>query len=211
MTTKEKKTEKTEQASKGVKKGRTVADNAREAAPKKNGPTMAEAPIPTATAKTEKKARTAKKASVPGTDEILAEVRGIKDMVGKLLPSADNPDTVIDASADALRRLLSDLIERRLESVIKQVAEVRSEVPVSKFPEAEPLATRLDTLLGDLGAIRYEAEPLDYIDPLIHNVVGERRVENTPDGVILETVRPGYRTARGLIVAKAAVLVNRSA
>ena len=50
---------------------------------------------------------------------------------------------------------------------------------------------------------------MDFVDPLIHVVVEERRVDSAPDGVVLETLRPGYRTARGLVVCKAAVAVNR--
>ncbi len=68
---------------------------------------------------------------------------------------------------------------------------------------------RLERLLNSLGASRFTAEPMDFVDPLIHVVVEERRDDGTPDGVVIETVRPGYRTARGAVVSKAAVVVNR--
>lgn len=148
---------------------------------------------------------------IPGNDssDILAEVRDVKAMVGRLVPSTGGADSAVEASADSLRRVLSDLIERRLEPVIREVAEVRSAFPVLRLPEAKPVIARLDTLLRDLGAVRYEAERLDFIDPLIHKVVEERSDKEVADGAILETVRPGYRTARGIIVAKAEVVVNR--
>lgn len=211
MTAKEKKTGKTEKTGKKEKKEKAAAGAAKKAPAKKTGRAKAETPKPAAKATAKKKAPAAKKSTGAGTQEILAEVQSLKQMVGKLLPSEGGPNADVDASADALRRLLSDLLERRLESVIKELAEVRGAVPVLKFPNAEPVARRLDTLLGDLGAIRYDAEQMDYMDPLIHNVVGERSVKDAPDGVILETVSPGYRTVRGLIVTKAAVVVNRSA
>jgi hypothetical protein len=196
-------------AEKEKKTRKTAAAATKKAASTKTRRSTAKTAKPAAQAKTQKKAPPAKKAAADSTKEILAEVRSIKEMVGQIVPSAGDPHDVVDSSADALRRLLSDLIERRLESVIKGVAEVRGVVPSLKSPEAEPIVTRLDTLLGDLGAIRYEGERLDFMDPLIHNVAGERSDKDAPDGAILETVRPGYRTARGMIVAKADVVVNR--
>jgi molecular chaperone GrpE (heat shock protein) len=71
------------------------------------------------------------------------------------------------------------------------------------------MVERLDHLLETLGAVRFAAEPMDIVDPLIHVVLEERRDASAPDGVILEALRPGYRTARGLVVGKAAVAVNR--
>jgi molecular chaperone GrpE (heat shock protein) len=68
---------------------------------------------------------------------------------------------------------------------------------------------RLDSLLENLGAVRFEAETLDAVDPLIHVVVEEREQVDAPEGVIVQTVRPGFRTARGLVVCKAAVAVSR--
>jgi molecular chaperone GrpE (heat shock protein) len=52
---------------------------------------------------------------------------------------------------------------------------------------------------------------MDVVDPLIHAVIEERQQADAPDRVILETVRPGFRTARGVVVSKAAVAVNRRA
>lgn len=202
----------TEKERKTVKRSPGVAKETVARAPRGSrgtGRIMAEEAKPSATAKTEKKALPAKRTAGDSTEMILSEVRTLKEMVGRLLPSAGEPDAVMDASADALRRLLSDLIERRLESVIKEAAEVFGMFAVSKFPNSGPVVKRMETLLGNLGAIRYEAERLDFIDPLIHNVVAERSVKDAPEGVILDTVRPGYRTARGLIVAKASVVVNR--
>ena len=68
---------------------------------------------------------------------------------------------------------------------------------------------RIEALLSELGALRFEANRLDYFDPLIHQAVAERRDAAAPAGVVLETLAPGYRTGRGHVVAKARVAVNR--
>ena len=39
-------------------------------------------------------------------------------------------------------------------------------------------------------------------------VVEERRADGVPSGVILEAVRPGFRSGRGLVLARAAVTVS---
>ena len=66
----------------------------------------------------------------------------------------------------------------------------------------------IDELLHGLGALRFSAQPMDVVDPLIHAVVEERRAAGVPPGVILEAVRPGFRSGRGLVLARAAVAVS---
>ncbi len=138
--------------------------------------------------------------------DVLQEIRALKAMIDPLLTTRVEPDAALEGAVDSLRRLLSELLERRLESVAAQVADIRREAAASAPAE---LVDRLDALLDSLGAVRFEAESMDFVDPLIHIVIQERADNGVPDGVILETVRPGFRSARGAVIGKAAVCVNR--
>ena len=123
-------------------------------------------------------------------------------------PAATAPagTEALDGAVDSLRRLLSELIEQRLESVARDLAEVRRTLAAGG--ELATGLEQLDDLLDRLGAVRFTAEPLDVVDPLIHTVVAERPGNGAPRGVVLEVVRPGFRSSRGLVLAKAAVAVS---
>jgi molecular chaperone GrpE (heat shock protein) len=141
--------------------------------------------------------------------EVLQEIRGLRTVVEQLVTPVSATDAGLDATVDSLRRLLSELIEQRLESVIRDLADIRREAAGTAVQDGSRLLARLDELLESLGAVRFEAEPMDLVDPLIHVVVAERQQADVPAGVILETLRPGYRTSRGLVVCKAAVAVSQ--
>jgi molecular chaperone GrpE (heat shock protein) len=150
------------------------------------------------------------KAVAPGFEALARELRDLKRLVQPPGARSRNTtaagDAALEASVDSLRRLLSEAIEQRMESVVRELVEVHRELSA---PDAARAGERLGQLLDTLGALRFAAEPMDVVDPLIHTVVGERRDDSAPDGVVLETARPGYRTARGAVVSKAAVVVNR--
>lgn len=116
------------------------------------------------------------------------------------------PDEALDGSVESLRRLLSELIESRLDAVARDLAEVRR--VAAGGGETDAVLDRIDALLATLGAVRFTAEPMDAVDPLIHAVVAERPVAGVPKGVVIEVVRPGYRSTRGIVLAKAAVAVS---
>ncbi|MEI7880122.1 MAG: hypothetical protein WCI95_04520 [bacterium] len=111
---------------------------------------------------------------------------------------------------DALRRVLNDLMEARMNDVIRELVTIRNSA-ASAGGEARRIAEQMDALLSDLGAMRFEAERLEHVDPLIHTVSREVSDSSLPDGIIMETLRPGFHTPRGIIVAKALVAVNRRA
>jgi hypothetical protein len=115
-------------------------------------------------------------------------------------------DGVLDGAVDSLRRVLGDLLEARVESLARDLAELRREAAAGA--EREHLLELLDGVLARLGAIRFSAEALDVVDPLIHVVIEERRAPGVPRGVIVEAVRPGFRSGRGLVLCKAAVAVS---
>jgi hypothetical protein len=151
---------------------------------------------------------------------ILAELRGLRDLVQRLAPPdpapgrlafADDSDWALEGAVDSLRRLLSELIERRMESVVAELVAIRGEalaLPAVARGKGG-IIERMEEMLASLGAVRFDAEPMALLDPLIHTIASERYEEGVPDGVILETVRPGYRSARRVVLCKAAVVVNR--
>jgi hypothetical protein len=154
-------------------------------------------------------------ASEPGLQAIFGEIRTVKQMVEKLVTpfgsDGSRADAALESSVDSLRRLLSELIEQRMEAVVRDLVDIRRQAAAVAQRKGTGIIERLDQVLESLGAIPFEAEPMDAVDPLIHAVTGERQQADAPDGVILETVRPGFRTARGVVVCKAAVAVNRRA
>ena len=145
------------------------------------------------------------------TQRILAELASLRRMVEKISAPPPTADASLESSVDSMRRLLTELLESRMDPVIAEVAAIRSLAASETKGKIRAVVDRLDLLLNDLGAVRFEAQRLDYFDPLIHQVLAERHDMDAPDRVILETVVPGYRTGRGQVVAKAGVAINRRA
>ena len=145
------------------------------------------------------------------TQAILAELASLRRMLERLSAPPPSADAALESSVDSMRRLLTELLESRMDPVIAEVAAVRSLAASETKGRIRSVVDRLDLLLNDLGAVRFEAQRLDYYDPLIHQVLAERHDADAPDRVILETVVPGYRTSRGRVVAKAGVAINRRA
>jgi hypothetical protein len=143
---------------------------------------------------------------------VLREVRALRALVAPTAPrpSGVGVDQELDGAVDSLRRLLSELLERKLGALAGDLVAIRR-----ALTEGEPgmdvasAVARLDQVLDRLGVTQYAATRLDYVDPAIHDVVAERRVEQMPDGVVVETLRKGFRSATGLLIAKAGVAVNR--
>jgi len=94
-----------------------------------------------------------------------------------------------------------------MSSFLHDLASIRRSVPV----ESGDLLKSIDALMENMGGIAFAAEPLEHLDPVIYTVGREIQNPQIPDGVIVETIRPGYRTARGQILIKALVSINRRA
>ena len=109
---------------------------------------------------------------------------------------------------DALRRVLNDVMEARMNDVIRELVAIRN-TSAAAGGDARRVTEHMDTLLADLGAMKFEAERLEHVDPLIHTVTREVSDARLPDGVVVETIRPGFHTGHGIVVAKALVAVNR--
>lgn len=142
----------------------------------------------------------------PQFDTMLRELRDLKRFVQPPRPTKRKLDGALEESVDSLRRLLSEAFERQMEAVVRELVEVRRELWAGAGGHTDD---RLDRLLDDLGVSRFAAEPMNLVDPLIHTVVDERHDADAPNGVVLATVRPGYRSARGGVLCKAAVAINR--
>jgi molecular chaperone GrpE (heat shock protein) len=130
----------------------------------------------------------------------LAEVEHLREL------APQTADKIVEGAVDSLRRLLSELLEHQLEAVAGALADVRREVAAGAG--AERVLGLIDELMDRVGAVRFAAEPLDVVDPLIHVVVEERKAAGVPRGVIVEAVQPGFRNGRGLVLCKAAVAVS---
>ena len=163
-------------------------------------------------------------APLPGTADagiqaLRGELRDLKQMVQTLATQTSAlADTLrppaaasepLEGAMNSLRRLLSELLEDHVESIVKDVAEARREAASLAAGRGARVVERLDHTLEKLGAVKFEGETMDIVDPLIHVVVEERHEKTVPDGVILAALRPGFRTGRGLVVCKAGVAVNR--
>jgi hypothetical protein len=147
----------------------------------------------------------------PATQAILTELAALRRMLERMSAPPSSDDAALESGVDSMRRLLTELLESRLDPVIAEIAAIRTLAASEAEGKSGSVVDRLDLLLNDLGAVRFEAQRLDYYDPLIHQVLEERRDAVAPDRVILETVVPGYRTQRGRVVAKAGVAINRRA
>jgi hypothetical protein len=141
--------------------------------------------------------------------EILGELRELRAMVERTVRPPATADSTLEAGVDSLRRLLSEVMEQRLENHMAGLIDLRIAAVSSDCDDATTLTAHIDRLLYEMGAIRFEADRMDYVDPLIHEIVAEHHEAGMPDGVVVETLLPGFRTARGAIVAKAHVAVNR--
>ena len=169
---------------------------------------------PTASARTAPKtnlssktvaAKAPAKSESPAVDSLAREIAELRKTVeASLSPVASGSMDEIDA----LRRVLSYLFEAKTESIIRELVTIRhaaTAIPTGGRTIIDPL----DALLADLGATKFEAERLEHVDPLIHTIGREVRDEHLGDAVVVETLRPGFRTGRGLVMAKALVAVNR--
>lgn len=156
--------------------------------------------------------RTAKPPTPAAPDllaELLAEFRAHRARVETTPQPAPRTAALLDQSTETLRRLMGDLIEQRLESVIEQLVQLRLDLEDVSADGLSRIVQGLDRILDDLGAAPFEAETLDYFDPLIHLVIEERASPAGPEGTVAATLRPGFKTSRGRVVAKARVAVHR--
>jgi molecular chaperone GrpE (heat shock protein) len=125
----------------------------------------------------------------------------------------------LDRATATFQRLIAEVMDEKLAELAPPLVSLRSEMAqrVRTDGHSDPVAAEfyqrgvevLDQVLS-LGDIRrYEVPVGAAFDSLIHLAVGETRRGDLPNGVVAESVQPGFRTARGKVIAPAKVKVNR--
>jgi hypothetical protein len=143
--------------------------------------------------------------------ELLEEVRALRAAVMGALrePIAVDADGDLEATVDSMRRLLSEWMERRTDQLLEDLAAIRDAIADPDSVDQADGLRQIDGLFDRLGAVPFSGGNLDFVDPAIHEIVAERSLAHVPDGVVVETLRPGLRGAGGGLVRKARVAVNR--
>lgn len=136
-------------------------------------------------------------------NELAQQISQLRESIFERFPHPSIHSTADEVNA--IRRVIADILEARMFAVLQKLAALRQSVPL----DASELANRVDVILEDLGAIRFTAERIEHLDPVIHEVGKEVHETQVPDGVIVSTIRPGWRTAQGQILARAVVSLNR--
>jgi hypothetical protein len=145
----------------------------------------------------------------PSVDDLLRELRAIRAAVAPKGRASSGPGGELESAVDSLRRLLSELLERDHEAVLSELAPIRHALADPQHQEPAVALAGIDRLMSRLGATRFTAQKLDFVDPAIHAIKAELRLGGLPDGVVAESLRPGFRSASGVVLAKAWVAVNR--
>jgi len=148
-------------------------------------------------------------APTPFADDILRELRAIRAAVAPRDHRPSGEDGGLGSAVDSMRRLLSELLERDHDAVLRELVPIRLAVADPQRLDLAAALRQIDRLMDRLGAIQFSAQKLDYVDPAIHEIKGERHVVGLPDGVVAESLRPGFRSASGVVLTKAWVAVNR--
>lgn len=150
-------------------------------------------------------------AAVGKLPAIHTELEEIRQGLANRQPVAATPipeGAELDDGVEPLRRFLHEWLEAHTENLLVKLVTLRTQA-FSKEADPKDLGEGIEYLLEQLGAIPFTPERMDYVDPLIHIVANEHHYADAPDGVILETLRPGFRSSRGSVLAKAQVVVNR--
>lgn len=137
------------------------------------------------------------------TDPLTREVAQLRETLNRLVVTPAISGTTDEVNA--IRRIVADIMESRMTVFLQKLASIRHSVPL----ESVDLVSRIDSLLEDMGGLTYTAERLEHLDPVIHEVGRETQDGALPDSVIVETIRPGWRTVRGQVLSRALVCLNR--
>jgi molecular chaperone GrpE (heat shock protein) len=146
--------------------------------------------------------------------EILDEVRALRtallDTAPSPLPaSSSHADSDLESAVAAMRRLLSEWMERHTEQFLRELSVIRDAIANPNRLDPTDALQRIDRLFERLGASPFSPRKLDFVDPAIHEIVAERNLPDVPEGVVVETLRQGLRAPGGLMICKAWVAVNR--
>lgn len=125
----------------------------------------------------------------------------------------------LDRATATFQRLIAEVVDEQLAEMLGPLIDLRNQLAQrgGDHPPGQNADTDLyqharqvlDHVLTTAGARSYEARPGEMFDPLIHLAVGETNDGHLADGVVAEALVPGFRSARGKVLAPAKVKVNR--
>ncbi|MBN2561785.1 MAG: nucleotide exchange factor GrpE [Phycisphaerae bacterium] len=125
----------------------------------------------------------------------------------------------LDRATATFQRLVSEVVDDQLAEMLPTLVALRSEIAQRGLDSDPPCSgdddfhdrgvEMLDQVLAGAGVSQYDARPSEAFDPVIHLAVGETHRDDLDDGVVAEPLQPGFRTARGKVIAPARVKVNR--
>jgi hypothetical protein len=123
----------------------------------------------------------------------------------------------LDRATATFQRLVGEVLDDHLVEMLPTLVALRGEMAEKARTPGQKTddgffhrgTEMLDQVLSTARVSQYDARPGEAFDPLIHMAVGETHREDLTDGAIAEFLQPGFRTARGKIVAPAKVKVNR--
>ena len=124
----------------------------------------------------------------------------------------------LDRATSMFQRLVAEVVDEQLTEMLPPLIALRNEIAQegsdsgsnglpSEFSQRSQ--ETLDHVLAVAGVQTYEARPGDIFDPLIHLAVGETHCQDLADGAVVEQLQPGFRSARGKVLAAAKVRINR--
>ncbi len=126
----------------------------------------------------------------------------------------------LDRATAMFQRLVTDMLDEQLSNVLPALVALRGEMSQRRSAESgkdaqdddfyERGTEMLDQALAGAHVARYDVQPGDLFDPLIHLAVGEDHRAELPDGAVAEAIQPGFRAACGKVISQAKVKVNRS-
>lgn len=125
----------------------------------------------------------------------------------------------LDRATAMFQRLVTDMLDEQLSNVLPTLVALRGEMSQRLSADSgdneqdddfyERGTEMLDQVLAGAQVRRYDVQPGEEFDPLIHMAVGEDHRAELPDGVVAEALQPGFRTTGGKVIAQARVKVNR--
>ena len=136
----------------------------------------------------------------------------------------DRGDAVIhtaplDRATAMFQRLLNDVVDEHLSDMLPTLVALRCEM-ADRAGDAQAADSHdddfferggdmLDQVLSSAHVGRFDARQGEAFDSLIHLAIGETGQDDLADGMVAESVRPGFRASDGKVIAPARVKVNR--
>lgn len=125
----------------------------------------------------------------------------------------------LDRATATFHRLVNEVVDDHLSEMLPPLAALRNEMAQKATDESSNGsphrdlfargAETIDHVLTLAGAERYEARIGQNYDPLIHLAVGETNLADLGNGVVSESLQPGFRSTQGKVIAAARVRINR--